>query len=105
MSNLNDTLSDKEVVRLWNEGKKSREIGELLGCSKTTILNRLRKKGIDTNRKYEYPKGDEHHRYVNVTKNMIMKEKKNGLSVKEICNKYDVSQRVYYDRIKEEVND
>ena len=57
MPNLN--LDDKEIKRLHDNGLSAQQIAIVMNCSKTTILNHLRKMRKDFDKIHSDQKGDD----------------------------------------------
>ena len=46
--------SDEEFIKIYNELKSSRKVGEYYGCDKSSVLNHAKAIGYDVNANKEY---------------------------------------------------
>lgn len=86
-------VDQEEIKTLYEEGLSIKEIAAILKCDAHTITRRLQKEGIRT---YRVPLDKRE----NFNYEELFNDYKNGMIIKELCNKYDISETVFRRTLK-----
>ena len=87
-------IDQNELRALYNEGLSNKEIAEILNCDPDTITRRMQKEGI---RKHRIPL----NKRENFNYQSMFNDYTNGMIIKDICDKYDLSESVFRRTLKE----
>lgn len=87
-------INQNEVKSLYEDGLQIKEIAEILNCDQDTITRRLQKEGIRTHRLPLSKRKDFDY-------DGLFKDYQSGMIIKDICNKYDLSESVFRRTLKE----
>lgn len=82
------------VIRMWNEGKSGKEIGEAIGLDVTktfAVINQLQQRGLIEKR----------NKYKKVDSGKILQELKTGKTITQIAKDMDVTRRTVQKKKKE----
>lgn len=88
-----------EIVEKWKRGETLRKLGEEYGVSGQTIYLRIKEYYRETGK--EEPMRKKTHLRINIPIKEIVEKRKNGVTLKNLAEEYNVSRGTIYLRIKE----
>lgn len=80
----------EKMAKLRKEGKSTRRIATILGCSKSAVIDNLAKREDILEIENTHKKNQKNEK--NSTINSIIKEHESGLSIKDLSKKYDYTE-------------